>query len=527
MLSYIVQPLLDARKGPLAFRVPKVAASMEYRLSQYLHFFRHATESVTALWHALNFEVAYLDSATAESLAALADRTLTEASLADLLSAASESPAEVLRGLVAAAFLVPAHGYKEDSAIDIAAEMERRRYIGVLYLILCDGCNFNCSYCFETRYTPPSFSPMRMPASVVEAGLNAFARLYNLYPPPKGHEPKIQLYGGEPFLNPEGFCKAVLHVELLKRTGELDDRVQVATVTNGSKLTPELVEFVTAHGVSIGVSLDGPRTIDTAHRKCASGEDSYTLAVAAYRALRARGAKVGLSVTLTPEVVAGFDSVLDFLLNDLEIDRGLGFNILHHTDSVELPPSYYKDAAACMLKAFQLFRTRGIWEERMMRKAVAFADAAPMHSDCAAIGHQIVVAPDGMIGICQDFVKDRRTFAHTVFDPSFDPFNDALFLTWAQRSPLRMPECQHCPALGICGGGCPASIEAEKGSMWNVDYRICPHSLETLRFLIWDAYAAQTSAQRGTGQSLGHQQVLSSPAKGAKPDLRPAGWRLH
>jgi len=467
---------------------------MEYGLSQFLHFFGHANEPVTALWHALNFEVAYLDSASADRLAALASRNISEADLVHLLSTASANPAEVLRNLLAAGFVVPAHKHEEQSPADLAAAMERQRYIGVVYLILCDGCNFNCSYCFENRYTPASFSPTKMTTAVVEAGLNTFARLYNQYPPPKGHEPKIQLYGGEPLLNPEGFRHAVLHVESLKSTGTLDDRVKLAAVTNGSQLTPDLVEFVAAHDVSIGVSLDGPRDINAVHRTSASGQDSYTTAVAAYRALRARGAKVGLSVTLTPEVIAAFDRVLDFLLNELAIDRGLGFNILHYTDLVKLPPTYYQDAASCILRAFQLFRPRGIWEERVMRKAVAFAEAAPMHADCAAIGHQIVVAPDGMIGICQDFVKNRRTFGHTVFDPGFDPFNDGLFLTWARRSPLRMAECHRCPALGICGGGCPASIEAQTGSMWNVDNRICPHSLETLRFLIWDAYAKQASA---------------------------------
>lgn len=464
---------------------------MDYRLSQFLHFFRHANEPVTALWHALNFEVAYIDSVSADRLCSLASRNVPEIDLIHLFSTESDDAAEALRNLVEAGFVVPAYEHKEQSPTDLAAAMERHRYIGVLYLILCDGCNFNCTYCFENRHIPDSFSPKKMTPAVVEAGINAFARLYNHYPPPEGHEPKIQLYGGEPFLNPEGFREAVLHVESLKNSGDLDDRVKVATVTNGSRLTPELVDFVADHDVSIGVSLDGPRDIHAAHRVSASGEDSYTSAVDAYRALRTRGARVGLSVTLTPEVIAEFDRVLDFLLNELAIDRGLGFNILHYTDALNLPPAYYQDAAACMLKAFQLFRTRGIWEERVMRKAVAFADAAPMHSDCAAIGHQIVVAPDGTLGICQDFVKERRTFGHTVFDPGFDPFDDGEFRTWAQRSPLRMEECRQCPALGICGGGCPASIEAQTGSMWNVDDRICPHSLETLRFLIWDAYAKQ------------------------------------
>lgn len=39
-------------------------------------------------------------------------------------------------------------------------------------------------------------------------------------------------------------------------------------------------------------------------------------------------------------------------------------------------------------------------------------------------------------------------------------------------------------ALGICGGGCPASAELKTGSRWNVDERIYSHSKLTLEWLI-------------------------------------------
>lgn len=57
-----------------------------------------------------------------------------------------------------------------------------------------------------------------------------------------------------------------------------------------------------------------------------------------------------------------------------------------------------------------------------------------------------------------------------------------------QISVLDMEQCFLCPALGICGGGCPASIELASGSMWEIDKRICPHSIKTLEWLIWDLY---------------------------------------
>lgn len=56
------------------------------------------------------------------------------------------------------------------------------------------------------------------------------------------------------------------------------------------------------------------------------------------------------------------------------------------------------------------------------------------------------------------------------------------------RSPLNMPECQDCPALGICGGGCPYQSELEMGSIWALDKRFCIHAKMTLEWLIWDLF---------------------------------------
>jgi uncharacterized protein len=142
------------------------------------------------------------------------------------------------------------------------------------------------------------------------------------------------------------------------------------------------------------------------------------------------------------------------------------------------------------LRAFETFRERSIYEERMMRKAQAFVDRQPIFTDCGVNGSQIVVAPDGSIGVCQDFVKPRTYFRGSVSDPSYDPVQDGLFAGWRERSPLFTEECLDCSAVGICGGGCPASAELKTGNRWNIDTRICPHSKLSLEWLVWQTYAA-------------------------------------
>ncbi len=111
-----------------------------------------------------------------------------------------------------------------------------------------------------------------------------------------------------------------------------------------------------------------------------------------------------------------------------------------------------------------------------------------MFADCSVVGSQIVIAPDGKIGVCQDFVKPRTYFEGSVFQKNYDPFKSGLFKEWQARSPFYMEQCFDCEALGMCGGGYPASVELKTGSRWNIDERICFHSKLTLEWLIWETF---------------------------------------
>jgi uncharacterized protein len=219
---------------------------------------------------------------------------------------------------------------------------------------------------------------------------------------------------------------------------------------------------------------------------------SYQKAVAAYNLLKKHRVTTGLSATLTPAVVQNFDRVLDFFINALGIQDGISFNILHYNPAVPVDSEYYKKAAESLIKAFDLFRKLGIYEERMMRKVKAFVNQKPMYADCSVVGNQLVIAPDGQIGVCQDFVKPRTYFKGSVFENNYDPFEKNLFADWEYRSPLYMKQCFDCEALGICGGGCPASAELKTGSRWNIDERICFHSKLTLKWLIWETFRKLT-----------------------------------
>ena len=85
---------------------------------------------------------------------------------------------------------------------------------------------------------------------------------------------------------------------------------------------------------------------------------------------------------------------------------------------------------------------------------------------------------------------DKKYFVSNVDDELFDCTIDPNFIEWSQLTPVNHEECLDCPALGICGGGCPINaMNAKKGnSIHSIDTRFCAHAKKTLNFLIHDLY---------------------------------------
>jgi uncharacterized protein len=91
-----------------------------------------------------------------------------------------------------------------------------------------------------------------------------------------------------------------------------------------------------------------------------------------------------------------------------------------------------------------------------------------------------------------------------VRDPAFDPARDPVFLEWNKRTPLNIPECQGCYALGICGGGCPFNARKQYGTIWDIEERFCIHAKKTLEWLVWDFFDNNIKTKLEQGVSHGN-----------------------
>lgn len=197
---------------------------------------------------------------------------------------------------------------------------------------------------------------------------------------------------------------------------------------------------------------------------------------------------VGLSITLTEETIASVDKIIE-LLNEYNINE-ISFNILYSTRNYRVAEDYYQRATQFIIDFYKQARRLGIYEDRIMRKINAFVESRLYLSDCAATsGSQIVVLPDGRVGICQGCVESKDYFFTDVNNRT--PLeNNELMLEWSRLSPINKSECLTCEALGICGGGCPISARNNSldGTIEDVDRNFCVHARNVLRFMIEDLH---------------------------------------
>jgi uncharacterized protein len=375
----------------------------------------------------------------------------------------------------------------DKKAFDYFFGMLGKPYPHLAYFILTENCNFRCKYCFIKNQESPDHNSGNMTLEVAIKGLDFFCHRIAKDPKQFESEKTIVFYGGEPLLNWNVLKILLPKIEEYIQNGKLPKKTILNMVTNGSLITNEIAETLKKHNVQVSISIDGDSFATNSSRIYADGRPVYQDIKRGFLVCKENGMNIGASCTLSEASISDFGTTLKVLLDECQVTN-LGFNLMIAGED-KLNDGYNERAAKFIIDAFKVFRERGVYEDRIMRKATSFVESKVWPFDCGATGgNQIVIAPDGDIGICHGFLAKRKYFPTNVYDDDFEMSEDPDYKEWSMRSPLNMPQCQECSALGICGGGCPFQSEIEKGSIWALDDRFCIHAKMTLEWLIWDLF---------------------------------------
>ena len=402
--------------------------------------------------------------------------------------------------------------------------------IAELWLVTVQSCNMACRYCVvqgnvqekeRRRCAPedgaaPSSGRDLMTPETAEAAVRHYARLLQTSRPPMT---RVTFYGGEPLLNKKVLLHAVPLIRGISYPGQTrPEPVQILVITNGLHYDPALTEFFRRYRVSVSVSLDGLGRHHDAARVDHAGRGTFERAAKSLRKYKAAGLNVGICTTIGTHNVEDLPEIARFFAEEF----GLPMELQIPADiPLDGGNSYYVDmgeAAEKTLQAYELLRGMGLAEGLATRRLKDVVQGGFRAKDCSAPGGQLVVAPDGSVGPCHALVGSRTFFQDSVHNPRLDPSALPGFQEWRCRVPVNMPQCRHCPAIAICGGGCAYNALVRKGSIWELDPQQCSYMMRFLDWMIEDCWKRY--------DALGASSVRDGGTAGgaAGPQGRAASW---
>ena len=431
-------------------------------------------------------------------------------------------PAWIMEDLRQRGFLV-AEGQDEAS---LRAADRGPEGLGELWLVVIQSCNMACQYCvvegnvededrrkFSKKKSDDIFdNPLIVPdengdptldisggsqgqddvmsPEIAVAGVEMFDRLLQTLGQPR---PRVTFYGGEPMLNREAMKAAIPRISQIRWPAQAKPTgVDMLMITNGQIYDDEMTELFRQHNVMVSVSLDGMKHHHDAVRVNHGGGGTWDKATRSLRRYTEAGLNTGICTTIGTHNVDDLPEIAEYFADEFGVpvefqvpfDIGCGGN------------EYYLqmvDAFEKSMEAYERLRQRGMLEGLAFKRVAEMAAGGFRRSDCSAIGSQITVAPDGKLGPCHSLVGERIGFVGDALDKDFNPFATDVFQEWAQRYPANMKDCHGCPAIAICGGGCPYNALIQRGSIWKKDPQQCSYMDAFVNWFIddcWKRYQA-------------------------------------
>ncbi|WP_275099229.1 peptide-modifying radical SAM enzyme CbpB [Sedimenticola hydrogenitrophicus] len=345
-----------------------------------------------------------------------------------------------------------------DQAAAMAEEMRMLRFglkPSAVYVNPTELCNLDCTYCYipgEMRKHGQQMSSERL--------IEALARLKEHFAGTldDGRQPQIIFHGAEPLMNKKALFAAI---------DAFDGDFRFGVQTNGTKLDSKAIDFLTARGVSIGLSLDGPLAAITDRTRLTwTGKSVHNQVLAAMEALRGYP-HYSVIATATTENLVNLTRMVE-LFHDYEVPTCM-LNQVRCTlaGARQVRPD---DAALARHFLAALERSHQLCQATGRKLVVAnFANIllsilAPTArrlmcdiSPCGGGRAFFALAPGGDLFPCSEFIGLEAFNGGNLFrDPIQTVLESEAFRKVTERNVDHFQPCRDCAIRHFCGSPCPA-----------------------------------------------------------------------
>jgi uncharacterized protein len=305
-----------------------------------------------------------------------------------------------------------------------------------LVLRLTEGCDLACAYCYAGSVPGGEVMTPETACRAIELACPAGGRL------------RVQFTGGEPLLARETLRAAA---DFGRKTGR---RLTMAIQTNGTLLTEDRCRELLALPCAVGVSLDGPGTMNGC-RRYPDGSPSGEDVLAGIRRLGALGGRCSLTAVVTAQNAERLELLADLALT-LGNVRGVGLDLfrpLGRGAAAELAPDpevLRRGLRALVRKTLALERAGIPFRLRELDRWRSRQNSGGAPAYCYA---------QTALSLAVDARGDLWPCSSLAGLPAFRLGNLRDGLPEGERALPQLeapPACRACGRFSLCGGGCPA-----------------------------------------------------------------------
>ncbi|MFO7955517.1 MAG: anaerobic sulfatase maturase [Candidatus Brocadiia bacterium] len=361
----------------------------------------------------------------------------------------------------------------------------RKPNLGILIKPASFDCNMACDYCY---YRPvgqlyPDAQKPRMTPEIFSAVCEQYRAL-------EPSEIKVGWQGGEPTLMGLDFFRRAIEVET--ENARAGDCWGNSLQTNGVVLNDEWCEFLAQNHFLVGLSVDGPRELNTM-RRFPNGKPVFDVTMGALELLRKHDVEHNILVVISRANVEHPDKVFQFLLdNDCHYSQfipcteptGQAGGVSEHSISA----SEYADF---MLAVFDLWIDNddpSYYIRRLDNWLHQFFGLPPecceYREDCSNL---VTIEWNGDVYPCDFYVTDEYRMGNVREKTLEQMLNGPEFRKFVRRAEQIPDVCDGCEWLKYCHGGCFRHREKlgidQEGTPYlcEAKKRIFGHVFETLK----------------------------------------------
>ncbi len=327
-----------------------------------------------------------------------------------------------------------------------------------LILKLVGFCDLACTYCYDFRSATYS---SKLDASLAKKAIRQAIESS------AGHL-NILFHGGEPLLAFDLLQELTTYAEELTHQNEFVLKLSIQT--NGTRLSVRHVEYFIEHGFSVGLSLDGPASLNDVHRIDHKGAGSFERIMDNLQQFPLLVERAGILTTVTstnveflPEIAEYF-RICGFRKWDTAIFQKAGRGESDLNSHAPCPDkviaSFFKLLDDAVLPHWAAFEVRPILH--FLRNVLSYRrhSMCLRNGCCGASTDLLSISADGSIEAC-DCIKDPDLrLGHMQVDDLDAVLSGNTAQYIRSRSTANLLPCRTCDWRVLCGGTCLAKAGA-------------------------------------------------------------------